>query len=140
MEIAYPVFITVCGKDYLVYIPDLKIYTEGKSYADAIRMARDAIGLSLMTKQDFKESVPEPSSYDRALSMAQKDADEEMDFSQGILSLVDVDVEEYRKKHDKRMVRKNCTIPYYLNEQAEKAGINFSRLLQEALIARLGVH
>ena len=48
-------------------------------------------------------------------------------------ALIDIDFEDYRKKHDNRTVKKNCTIPYYLNAQAEKAGINFSRLLQDAL-------
>ena len=50
-----------------------------------------------------------------------------------VLTLVDVDMAEYRKKHDNRTVKKNCTIPYYLNVEAEKAGINFSRILQNAL-------
>ena len=137
MEAAYPVFIIKDGKDYLVSVPDLKILTEGRNYYDAINMARDAIGLSLVTKQDEKEPIPDPSDYDAALQMAKADADEEIDFSKGIMSLVDVDVDLYRRKFDKRMVRKNCTIPFYLNEQAKKQGINFSRVLQEALSARL---
>ena len=45
MKEAYPVLIKQCGKDYLVYVPDLELYTEGKSMADAMEMARDAIGL-----------------------------------------------------------------------------------------------
>ncbi|MBQ4426012.1 MAG: type II toxin-antitoxin system HicB family antitoxin [Lachnospiraceae bacterium] len=137
MEYAYPVFIINDAKDYLVYIPDLKIYTEGKSYVEAIKMARDAIGLAIITKQDFHEIIPEPSDYQTALRQAIENADEDLDFSQGLFSLVDVDADEYRKKHDNRMVRKNCTIPFYLNEKAEKAGINFSRVLADALAAKL---
>jgi len=30
-------------------------------------------------------------------------------------------------------VKKNCTLPYSLNEWAEERGINFSRVLQDAL-------
>lgn len=137
MENVYPVFILKDGKDYLVYIPDFKVYTEGRSYVDAIKMARDAIGLAVMTKQDCKEVVPDPSDYERALNVAKADADDDLDFSKGVFSLVDVNTDEYRRKHDNRMVRKNCTIPYYLNEQAEKAGVNFSRVLQDALAAML---
>ena len=48
-----------------------------------------------------------------------------------IRTLVDVDLSEYRRKTDNRMVKKNCTIPNYLNVEAEKRGINFSRVLQE---------
>ena len=52
-------------------------------------------------------------------------------------TLVDIDFSEYRRKHDNRMVKKNCTIPYYLNVEAEKRGLNFSRLLQEALLSKI---
>ena len=51
---------------------------------------------------------------------------------------VDVDFAEYCKKVDNRAVKKNCTIPYWLNVKAEKAGINFSKVLQEALLEVLG--
>ena len=47
--------------------------------------------------------------------------------------------EEYRRKTDNKMVKKNCTIPNYLNVEAEKRGINFSRVLQEALQEKLGM-
>ena len=62
-----------------------------------------------------------------------------MDFSTGILTLVDVDFVEYRRRNETRSVKKNCTIPYWLNVEAEKAHINVSRVLQEALMAKLGV-
>ena len=45
MKRAFPTFITQVGKDFLVYVPDLDLYTEGNSLTDAIEMARDAIGL-----------------------------------------------------------------------------------------------
>ena len=38
-----------------------------------------------------------------------------------------------------RVIRKNVTIPSYLNELAEKAGINFSQVLQAALKQTLDV-
>ena len=45
MKGVYPVFITVGSKYYLVRIPDFDIDTQGEDLADAIEMARDAIGL-----------------------------------------------------------------------------------------------
>jgi len=54
------------------------------------------------------------------------------------VTLVDVDVDAYRRKLDNRAVRKNLTVPFWLNEQAERAGINFSCVLQEALKQKLG--
>ncbi len=55
-----------------------------------------------------------------------------------IVTLVDVDFAEYRKRVDQRAVKKNCTIPYWMSVEADKAGINYSRVLQEALSKILG--
>ncbi len=76
--------------------------------------------------EDESKTIPSPS----ALSSVKH---EETD----IVTLVDVDFAEYRRKHDQRTVRKNLTIPSWLNAEAEKAGINFSKVLQDALIERL---
>ena len=39
---------------------------------------------------------------------------------------------------DNRTVRRNVTLPNWLNQEAEKAHVNVSKVLQEALMARLG--
>ena len=46
---------------------------------------------------------------------------------------------EERRKIDTKVVRKNVSLPSWLNYEADKAGINVSRVLQEALISVLGV-
>ena len=56
-----------------------------------------------------------------------------------IVSLVDVDFAEYRRKNDLRAVKKNCTIPSWLNFEAERAGVNFSAVLQAALKSELHI-
>ncbi|MDD3337315.1 MAG: type II toxin-antitoxin system HicB family antitoxin [Lachnospiraceae bacterium] len=133
MQEAYPVFIKQYKKEYLVYVPDMGIYTEGKSIADAMAMARDAIGLKGIDLEDEKFMLPIPSDEKRARAKVLSDADDTFDYSDGYYTLVDVDFTEYRRKMDNRAVKKNCTIPYRLCMQAEKAGVNFSKLLQEAL-------
>lgn len=138
MKGVYPTFIAKCDADFLVYVPDWDIYTEGSSFLDAIEMARDAIGLKGIDYEDDGKDMPLASDYDTATVKAKADV-EIFDYSKGILTMVDVDFAEYRKKHDNRMVKKNCTIPYYLNAIAEKEGINFSRVLQEALMEKLHV-
>ena len=122
--LAYPISITQEGTDYIVYIPDFDINTSGGSIAEAMFMARDAIGIMGLQLEDEGKGLPEPGS---AGWMGKSD----------IETFVDIDFGEYRKKHDNRMVKKNCTIPYYLNVEAEKRGINFSRLLQEALLQKI---
>lgn len=126
MKTVYPIIITPDGDYYLVYVPDLDINTEGESVADAIQMARDAIGLWGICQEDLGKTLPEPS----ALPIAKEDE---------IVTLVDIDFVQYRKMQDNRAVRKNCTIPSWLNEMAEKEQVNFSAVLQDALKQQLGV-
>ena len=124
MKKAYPVVMTQ-GKEFVVvFIPDFNINTQGKDIPDAIEMARDAIGLMGIDMQDEGEALPNASS----LANVQAEAP-----SGGIVSLVDVDFAEYRRKNDMRAVKKNCTIPSWLNFEAERAGVNFSADLQAAL-------
>ena len=124
----YPIIISK-EKDgyYYVSIPDFGSATQGKSVADAIMMARDAIGLMGIDLQDDGKELPKSN----VTNIATKEGD--------IVKLVDVDFTEYRNKVDNRAVKKNCTIPYWLSVEAEKAGINYSRILQDALINILGV-
>ena len=56
-----------------------------------------------------------------------------------LVSLVDVDLIAYRRLIDNKTVRRNVTLPNWLNQEAEKAHINVSRVLQEALMMKLGV-
>lgn len=138
MKQSYPTFIAKEGNDFLVYVPDLEIYTEGKSLTDAIVMARDAIGLKGIDLEDDKKEIPNPSDYDSAIIKAKEDADD-FDYSKGILTMVDVDFAEYRRKQDNKAVRRNVTLPNWLDMEAEKAGLNVSKVLQEALIEKMGL-
>lgn len=136
---AYPVLIKQDGKDFLVYVPDLNIYTEGKDFPDAIYMARDAIGLKWMDALDEKMDFPDASTKEHAIEMAKMNADEDLDFSDGVLTYVDVDCELYRNRLRNRAVKKNCTLPFWLSEEAERRGINFSKVLQEALMKKINM-
>lgn len=138
MKQVYPAFIAEYENDYLVYVPDWDIYTEGKTMADAIEMARDAIGLKGIDYEDDNKEMPIPSTHIEALEMAKADT-EIFDYSTGILSMIDIDFAEYRRKYDNKSVRRNVTLPNWLNVEAEKAHINVSRVLQEALMQVLGV-
>ena len=138
MKSAYPVFIAEHNNDFLVFVPDFEIYTEGKSMTDAMEMARDAIGLKGIDYQDDGKELPEASNYNEAMAIAKADT-EIFDYSQGIITMVDIDFSEYRKRHNNRMVKKNCTIPSWLNFEAEKAGVNFSAILTAALKSELKI-
>ena len=130
MKNVYPVLVTKDKDDYLVYIPDIDRNTEGKSMYDAICMARDVLGL-----WSLDHEMPAASTAEQAVETAKEKADDK-DFvwSAGEVIYVDIDTDAYRKKYDTRAVKKNCTLPAWLNDKAEAAGINFSRVLQDALI------
>ena len=44
---------------------------------------------------------------------------------------------EYAKMHNNKAVKKTLTIPEWLNEAAIRAGVNFSQVLQEALMEKV---
>lgn len=142
MKQVYPTFIvnTNDGSEhpFLVCVPDMEIFTEGDTFADAIEMARDAIGLAGISMEDHKEQLPVPSDQNTAIGKVKHDT-EDIDFSKGILTYVDVDFSEYRKKNDTKTVRRNVALPSWLNYEAEHAGINVSRVLQEALMNVLNI-
>lgn len=140
MKQAYPTFIVDTGDGsahpFLVSVPDMEIYTEGDSLADAIEMARDAIGITGISMEDNGEELPNPSSPSAAAEMVKQDT-EDVDFSKGILTYVDVNFSEYRRKVDMKTVRRNVALPNWLDYEAQRAGINVSRVLQDALIKKL---
>ena len=54
-----------------------------------------------------------------------------------IVNMVDIDLKAFERKYGEKSVKKTLTIPGWLNASCEERGINFSKVLQEALIARL---
>lgn len=135
MKNVYPVFFTITDTIILVEVPDLEILTEGKDMSDAIEMARDAIELKCVSLEDDGVEIPLPSE----INSLDVDSGTFAEDGTTVVSLVDIDSGEYRKKIDTKTVRKNVTLPSWLNYEAEQAGINVSRVLQEALMNVLNV-
>ena len=126
---AYPIILEpIDDGGFLVYCPDFAITTEGNDSADALYMARDAISLMGMDLIEDHKPVPVPS-----------DLKEIKTESANITLLVDVDFEKYRREFSSKSVRKNCTLPEWLNEAATEKGLNFSQILQEGLKEALGL-
>lgn len=126
MKGVYPVLLKVVDDGYYVYVPDWDIHTQGKDLADAIYMARDAIGITGIDYEDDGLDFPE---------MGENVSDDGFD----IKTLVDVDFVKYRRQLKNVSVKKNCTIPAWLNDKAEEKGVNFSKVLQDGLMEILEV-
>lgn len=123
---AYPIVLKHSDSGYYVEIPDFESGTQGESIAEAMEMARDAIGILGIDMEDDGKELPEP--YSKEFTSEESD----------IVTLVDIDFTEYRRKVDNRAVKKNCTIPYWMSVEADKIGLNYSRVLQEAIVNILG--
>lgn len=126
MKSVYPAIFIPDGKWFVVNVPDLDICTQGEGLAGAIDAARDAICFRGIEYQDNGKELPPPSDI---TSLQPQES--------GFTSLIDCDLETYRKKLDTRPAKKNCTLPAWLNREAEDANLDFSAVLQEALTAKL---
>lgn len=128
MKLIYPAIFKEEEIGYSVNIPDLLgCCTQGETLEEAIQMAEDAALGWLLTSLEENEEIPKPSNI--------KDLNLENDEFSTLLLL---DLSSYSEKYSSRKsVKKTLTIPFWLNERAERLKINFSKTLQDALITKL---
>lgn len=125
MKYVYPVIFEEDDGKIGVSVPDIPgCYSFGDDMAEAILMAEDAMAMMLVQYENEGKACPVASD----ISAIKTDA---------IVSYVLADTEKWRKQFDNKAVKKTLTIPSWLNSLAEKAGINFSQVLQEALQSKL---
>jgi len=124
MKYVYPaIFEPSASGGYDVVFPDIpRCYTCGNNLINSMEMAEDVLAMTLFGLENDSEPINQPSSLETITCEAPSFA-----------TLIRADTELYRRKIDKRAVKKTLTIPAWLNEQAEKAHVNFSGVLQEAL-------
>lgn len=112
---------------YSVIFRDLEgCYTCGDNLEHAIEMAEDALALVLYGYEADGREIPAPSDPETI----KVDPNE-------FVNYVKCDTLEYRKMYNKKSVRKNVTLPEWLNEEAEKLELNFSQVLREALMQKI---
>lgn len=116
---------------YCVQFPDLPgCITQGKSLSDAIDMAIDAASGWILDEIEDGNDPPRPQHTSHSLNLSEGE----------FTSLISLDIDGYAEKHGQKAVRKNCTIPAWLNSVAERNNINFSETLQKALINDLHIN
>jgi antitoxin HicB len=91
-------------------------------------MAVDALGLALTSRELEKQVIPAASE----LSQIAVNKDE-------YCVIIEFDMLAYKKRTNSKAVKKTLSIPEWLNEEAVALGINFSQVLQEALMQKIGV-
>mgnify|MGYP001352739654 FL=1 len=119
---------------YSVIFPDFNsLSTCGDSLQDAMEMAIDCLAGALFSAKLDNEDSPIPSKLEE-INPTQIASELEFEFKQSFVTLVS---EEYAKTHFNKAIKKTLTIPEWLNKEAMSKKINFSQVLQEALIAKL---
>ena len=142
MKVIYPVCIFQTKEEYMAFVPDLDTNnTYGKTLEEALYMAQDLIATYILEDLDdvSKNEIPRQSNIeDIDIKKIQKYWEiEDKDIISSFKTLVLVDLDEFAQKWSSKSVRKNLTIPQWLNTKAESLNINFSQVLQEALMQKI---
>lgn len=127
-KLFYPaIFHTAEEGGYWVTFPDFpECMTQGDTTQEAYEMAVDALGLALVSREEEKQPIPEPSSPDDCHVSKNEHC-----------IIIEFDMLAYKKINNSKAVKKTLSIPEWLNEEAIDLGINFSQVLQEALIKKI---
>lgn len=113
---------------FRISFPDIpECLTQGENMEDAYTMAVDALGSCLADMEQNHIQPPIPSDV----------SDISVD-NDSIIVIIEFDMLAYKKRNSSKAVKKTLTIPEWLNEEACEKGINFSQVLQEALMIKLG--
>ena len=127
-KLFYPAIFHREGVGFWVTFPDFpECFTEGDNMEVAYEMAVEALGLAITSRKTEKQDIPKASQPDT------------ITVDEGIVVIVEFDMLEYCKRHNSKAVKKTLSIPEWLNEEAIARGINFSQVLQEALMLKLKV-
>ena len=116
-----------------VVFPDLPgCITFGADEDEAVRMAREALALHIYGMEQDGDEIPQPSS----LRMLAKQEDLQ---ENEVFMLVEAFMPTFRERESKRFVKKTLSIPYWMNAEAERVGLNFSQTLQNAIAQKLSL-
>lgn len=124
MLFVYPAVFHKEDSSYWVEFPDLDgCQTYGGTLNETMSCAQEALAGYLLTLLEESREIVPPSDV-TALSHS----------GDSFVTLVTCDINQYQ---DTKAVKKTLTIPAWLNERAVSMGINFSQVLQEALMTKI---
>lgn len=129
----YPAVLTFEeGYEIAVTFPDIPgCATSGKNEADALTMAKEALGLHLYSLEQDNENIPSASSV--------ADLKNELDDNECI-AMIGVFMPTVRTSQENKSVNRTVTLPAWLNARALESGVNFSAVLQDALKSQLNIN
>lgn len=119
---------------YLVDFPDITdhsdygCFTDGNTIVEAMDNAKDVLNLVLWTMEEDGVEIP------KATPPQNMKAPEG-----GFISLIQADTLKYREENDSKAVKKTITIPHWMDIAGKRKNVNFSQVMQNALMPILKV-
>ena len=115
---------------YSITFPDLpNCISGGENIQDAMENAADALCLVLYHMEQKNETIP-PASNPVDIKVSPG----------AFVTLIGCDTLEYEKFYKNKAVKKTLTIPEWLNDMALRENVNFSNVLQNALMEQLNIN
>lgn len=112
---------------FWISFPDIpECLTQGDDMTQAYEMAVDALGLALVCREKEQRPLPTPS---KPTAIALE--------PDSFLVVIEFDMLAYKKRTNSRAIKKTLSIPEWLNEAAINMNLNFSQILQEALLSKI---
>ena len=113
---------------FWITFPDIpECISQGDDMQQAYEMAVEALGLAITSREEQKEEIPVASEPDEIVV-------ENNEFC----VVIEFDMLAYKKRISSKAVKKTLSIPEWLNEEATALGVNFSQVLQNALMEIVG--
>lgn len=127
----YPATFEPVKEDNAIYVrfPDFEnCFTDGETPAEAAEYAEDALNMWMLHLERNGDHIPAPTNI------------QDIEIPKGgYVMMIPADTVAYARATDNKAVRKNVSIPSWLNTLATEKNINFSNVLQNALMRELGI-
>lgn len=128
MKYVFPAVITKEDDSYLVVFPDISnCFTSGRTLHETLIMGEDVLNVMLVHMEDGREDIPSPSGSIEALKCQDGD----------IVTLVPADTTEYRRLWSDKLIKRTVRIQRWMSSFADRAGLDLSQLLQDALLRKI---
>ena len=124
MKLVYPAIFTPFdeGNGFTVEVPDLPgCVTEGNNLVEAIEMGTDAASGWILGEIEDGNSFP-------AASMALEAP------AGSFVNLLVLDMDSYAEQYGSKAVRRNITVPAWLDTYAQKNHLSLSKVVQDSLL------
>lgn len=113
-----------------MYFPDFPgTAVTSVELAEGLSRAKELLAARALELEEAGQPLPAPSEPEQI----------ELEDPSDRIVFVEVFMPPYRDAAENKAVTKNCTLPKWLRDAADEAGLNFSQILQSGLKEALGI-